>query len=217
MSSTAERGALATVALRSPTRRFAFVGAGLLAATALTGLAVWLRGRSVTPLPVLQAVPDFRFVAQDGAVFSSTQLKGKVWIGNFIFSRCPTICPTFSKHMATIQKSTPQAIEMVSFSVDPLFDTPARLLSYGERFNADFTRWHFLTADSETPVTQLSAALFQPLDKSPVEDLAALVHGSHFILVDQQQNVRGFYKFNDAEALAAVVADAKRLFSERSH
>ncbi len=196
-------------------RGVSYVVLALFLTVALMVFAFGLRrGQTETPLQQLGSVPTFSFTAQDGQVFSSQQLKGKVWVGNFIFSRCPTICPTFSRHMATIQKSTPPEVNLLSFSVDPLYDTPERLKVYGDRFSADFSRWRFLTADSETPVTELSKALFQPLERPKDEDLASLVHGSYFILVDRHQQVRGFYKFNDPESLKAIVVDAKRLLEE---
>ncbi len=195
-------------------RRYRFALVSLFCALALTGVAFVLQRTAQPPLPVLAAVPAFELTDETAAPFGSQQLAGRVWIGNFVFTRCPTICPTFSKHMATIQRTTPSDIALVSISVDPKFDTPETLKAYGERFGAVAGRWHFLTAPEIAPINALSQSLFQPLERPDNGDLAALVHGSYFILVDAKAQVRGFYKFNDAEALERVVRDAKRLLHE---
>jgi protein SCO1 len=195
-------------------RRYRFALISLVCASALTGAAFLVQRSAQPPLPVLADVPAFELTDETAAPFGSPQLLGRVWIGNFIFTRCPTICPTFSKHMATIQRSTPSDVSLVSISVDPKFDTPEKLKAYGEQFGAVAGRWHFLTAAEIGPINTLSQALFQPLERPDNGDLASLVHGSYFILVDAKARVRGFYKFNDAEALKRVIRDADQLLRE---
>ena len=79
------------------------------------------------PLPVLGLVPSFQLTDQSGAAYSSKALEGQVWVANFVFTRCPTICPTFTAKMATIQKKTGDDVRLVSFTVDPEFDTADKL------------------------------------------------------------------------------------------
>jgi protein SCO1/2 len=82
------------------------------------------------PLPQLGAMPDFTFTRHDGQPFGSAQLRGRPFIANFIFTRCPTICPAFTRKMVGVQERTTASgpgLQLVSFSVDPKYDTPERL------------------------------------------------------------------------------------------
>ena len=90
----------------------------------------------------------FSLVDQTGQPFTDAALRGKVSIVSFVFTRCDTICPVISMKMARIQEKTfdlSRDIKLVSFSVDPEYDTPARLAEYADKYGADPERWRFLT------------------------------------------------------------------------
>ena len=167
-----------------------------------------------TPL-VLSTMPSFSFTDQAGEAFGTEQLHGKPWIANFIFTRCPTICPMFTAKMAEVQtrvKADGLDVHLVSFSVDPAFDSPEVLAAYAKEHGADPARWTFLTGDPEAiraaVVTGLKIAA-QPV--GPDQDLASVFHGSHFVLVDAEGRVRGYYDSADADATTRMLADLQRL------
>jgi protein SCO1 len=108
-------------------------------------------GLSPAHLPVYGSVPDFALIDQRGRPVRRSDLEGKVWIASFIFTNCPDECPLMTSEMARLQSDLAHMadLRLVSISVDPDRDTPAVLLQYAERFNADPDRWFFLTGDKQ--------------------------------------------------------------------
>lgn len=172
------------------------------------------------PLPQLGALPDFSFTRQDGQPFGSAQLRGHPFIANFIFTRCPTVCPAFTRKMAHVQQSTDSHgthLQLVSFSVDPKYDTPERLAEYGQLHGANFTRWSFLTGDydilKDTIVQGFKVSMGREAGADE-NDLLSIFHGTHFVLVDSKGQIRGYYDSADSESTERLLGDVKRLVRE---
>ncbi len=161
------------------------------------------------PLPVLGTVPTFELTSHAGTAYPSNTLDGKVWVANFVFTRCPTICPTFTAKMASIQKKAPKLLHLVSFTVDPEFDTPARLAEYATKFQAS-PRWAFLTGHRAAIEAVVVKGMMQTMVKGD-GSLMSIGHGSYFVLIDGKQQIRGFYRFNDVDSVEQVVRDATAL------
>ncbi|WP_224371553.1 SCO family protein [Hyalangium versicolor] len=188
------------------------------------GLAALTLGflRSQAPsesLPRLGTLPDFAFTRQDGSAFGSAQLRGHPYVANFIFTRCPTVCPAFTRKMARVQKETdafgPQ-LQLVSFSVDPTYDTPERLAEYAHKHGANAARWSFLTGDyarlKDTVVNSFKISMGREnLDEA---DVMGIFHGNHFVLVDGTGEIRGYYESADDAAFEKLLRDADRLARE---
>jgi protein SCO1/2 len=175
-----------------------------------------VRARPPEPLPQLGALPAFTFTRQDGQPLGLEQLKGRPWVANFIFTRCPTICPLFTQKMKGVQEKTAgfgEKLPLVSFSVDPKYDTPERLAAYAQKHGAKSERWSFLTGDYDllkgTIVQGFKVSMGR--ENQDEEDLLAIFHGTHFVLVDAQGQIRGYYDSDDAEATERLVRDAERL------
>lgn len=207
-----------TLAAATRPGRGVWLGAVLAAALA-AGLAVsWMRGPAPPP-PELGTIPAFTLTDQSGEPFGSQALAGKVWIADFIFTRCPTICPALTAKMARLQKQARQrglAVEFVSFSVDPEHDTPERLKAFGRKHGADFGNWHFLTgtfdAIKSTVTDAMKISMGRDSAAEPV-DPEGVLHGTHFVLVDGRQTIRGYYRSKDAAELQQLLDDAARLGS----
>ncbi len=190
----------------------ALLGVGILG---LVGYRVaGPRESLLVELPVLSAVPAFAFVDQSGAPFTSTSLQGKVWVANFIFTRCPNVCPKFTAKMGTLQdrsKAQLPALKLVSFTVDPENDTPEVLAAYGEKFHADFTRWQFVRGERPELEKVIRQGMLQPMDQGDGKDLNTVVHGSYFALIDAKLQVRGVYRFTEPGSIDEVLRDARLL------
>lgn len=206
-----------TQKLPAPPRRHPAVYLGLLA-VALVALVVWRarspRESSRVELPVMSHVPEFSFVDQNGARFDSAQLDGQVWVANFIFTRCPNICPRFTAKMASLQTKSGESepkLKLVSFTVDPDYDTPAVLKTYGEKYKADFSRWTFARGEKPALEKLIREGMLQPMDWGDGKDLNTVVHGSYFALIDGQRQVRGVYKFSEAGSVDEALRDARVL------
>jgi protein SCO1 len=180
----------------------------------VVGIPLGLKLQRQLTLPVLLEAPHFTLTDARGLRFSSDkQLLGKVWVGNFIFTRCPSICPTFTAKMQRIQAASDSRVQLVSFTVDPDFDTPEVLAAYAQKHRADPLRWHFLTGTYEALTQVVVDGLKVPMDKVG-GDLKSVGHGSRFVLVDPRGQVRGFYGFDDPDAVESVVRDTQRLLEE---
>lgn len=162
-------------------------------------------------LPDLYAVPDFTLTAQDGREFlSSRELKGKVWMGQFIFTTCTGPCPRMATLLGRIQNATTDLadVRFVSFTVDPENDTPQALTEFGRRHKADFSRWSLLTGPKQA-LHYLKREVFKLGDVD-----ATLNHSTRLILIDRKMRVRAFPESDDPEKLAAIVADIRSLLAE---
>ena len=138
--------------------------------------AVWaVRAPLPPPPPVLATLPAFSLTSQDGASFGSRELEGKVWVASFVFTRCTTVCPAVTATMARIQDRTRNlepAFHLVSFSVDPAFDTPARLAEYARAHRASPRLWTFLTG----PEQAVQAAVVKGLRETMGRDGGTITH-----------------------------------------
>jgi protein SCO1 len=164
----------------------------------------------------LGTLPDFTFTRQDGQPFGRAQLLGQPFVANFIFTRCPSICPVFTQKMARLQKRTEplgSRLALVSFSVDPGYDTPERLTAYAARHGADPARWSFLTGDytrlQETIVGGFKIAMGR--ESEDQNDIPGIFHGSHFVLVDATGEIRGYYDSEDDDTVERLTRDAEHL------
>ena len=193
-----------------------FLWVALASAVCLVLTVVALVRPRPEPLQRLGRLPAFSFTRQDGQPFGLKQLEGRPWVANFIFTRCPTICPVFTRKMAGVQKQTAALGELalVSFSVDPKYDTPERLTAYAQKHGADPSRWSFLTGEYEqlkgTIVGGFKIAMGRE-EGGDETDIASIFHGSHFVLVDRTGEIRGYYNSEHDDDVERLVRDAGRL------
>lgn len=172
------------------------------------------------PPPIYGPVPEFVLRNQLGDTFGSSDLQSKVWVANFIFTRCKTVCPVFSQAMENLQTQTlkgsnPGDLQLVSFSVDPDFDTPEVLRTYSQNYNAKNGYWHFLTGSTDAVKDVVIRGLKVHMgDADKVEKPEALLHGSHFVLVGRNMNIRGYYPVDDEQTIDQILRDINKLTIE---
>lgn len=197
--------------LRPPTPIWPLMLLAIVFATLATGLTVWWQSRP-QPLPGLFAAPKFELTSQNGTTVSSESLKGKAWVANFIFTNCPGPCPRMTAAMAATAKSIDNSrVRFVSFSVDPKRDLPPVLKIYGNKFDADHSRWFFLT---EPGTSYLDIAAGFKVAAKPADGSTPILHSELMFLVDSAGNVRGAYSHNSDEAMKQLVTDIGRLLNE---
>ena len=169
-----------------------------------------------SPAPKPQrALPDFSLTAVtvDGtSPFDLAALRGRVWIADFVFTRCSGPCPMLSANMAGLQKKLPKSIGLLSFTVDPDNDGPEALAQYARKFSADPQRWFFLTGERAELVRLVRDGFLLPV----VENAAAspgerFAHSTKFVLVDADGKIVGWYDGDDAASLDKLAEDAARL------
>ncbi|MGE6376367.1 SCO family protein [Peribacillus muralis] len=135
---------------------------------------------------------DFSYIDQDGKPFSKSDLKGKVWVADFIFTSCETVCPPMTSNMSKLQQQLKdegvEDVEFVSFSVDPEIDKPEVMKKYGNQFNVDYRNWHFLTGYGQEEIEQFALDNFKTLVKKPEKE-DQVIHGTSFFLMDQEGKI----------------------------
>lgn len=134
-------------------------------------------------------VQDFEATDQNGEVVSLSKLKGKVWIADFIFTSCNTVCPPMTSNMAKLQEKMKEAnvpVEIVSFSVDPERDTPKVQEKFIKSRGGDLSNWSFLGGYSFDYVKNMSESSFKSGATKPPEGTDQFTHGTSFYLVNQE-------------------------------
>jgi len=165
------------------------------------------------PLPVYGAMPDFVLQDQDNRAVRLADLRGKVWVADVIFTRCAGQCPLMSSHLQAIASRIPASapVQFVTFTTDPGYDTPPVMKKYAQRYNADTSRWIFLTGSKPA----LRGVIVDGLKLTAMDKAAAqqenpvdlFVHSAKFVLIDGAGQIRGYYD-GETEAAIAQVADA---------
>lgn len=152
------------------------------------------------PLPVYGQVADFTLTNQDGQAVSLADLRGKVWVADIIFTRCPGPCLKMTRQMKELEQALPAGspAKLITLTTDPDFDTPPVLKTYGELSTADPNRWRFLTgtkkqiADLAIDSLKLTAIAKKPEERESAQDL--FVHSTIFVIVDKQGRLRGVFE-----------------------
>ncbi|MBI3249428.1 MAG: SCO family protein [Deltaproteobacteria bacterium] len=181
-----------------------------------------LGGISSSSLPDYGAVPDFQLTERNGATLSRAELIGGVWVADFIFTRCQGSCPLLATRMAAIQQQLPtgskQPIRLVSFSVDPDWDTPERLREYAARYRADPKRWLFLTGSYQTMTDLIRNGFHLGIVKAGDAPNAApsepIIHSDRLVLVDSTGRIRGYYQATNQEGFGHLLQDLEVLRRE---
>ncbi len=182
----------------------------------LASLALAVSRRLPDPPPAILELPAFRLTSDKNLPFGSDELRGKVWVANFIFTSCPAACPRLMEKMGQIQHRTRnagEAVHLVSFTVDPENDTPDKLAEYGRRFKASPYRWTLLTGDlgqiEKTVIKGFKLAMGKDAD-----NLFQIFHSERFVLVDGEGRIRGYYDA-DKEGIDHLVRDISLVLNVR--
>jgi len=180
------------------------------------GFAVcFLTGCQREVLPVLGVVPPFVLTERSGTTVTQAELQGHIWVGDFIYTRCPDICPMLTARMGELRGRIEPAgdpIRFVSFTVDPEGDTPQALRDYARRVGAP-PDWWFLTGNRVAIATLLRDG-FHVAFPEAAEGTGLITHGDNFVLVDRRLRIRGYYHGSDEADLARLVRDVLQLRAE---
>ena len=166
-------------------------------------------------LPVLSTVPDFALIDQDGKPIQLADLKGKIWVADLIFTKCEGICPVMSSNFSKLQNSLAKTdVRLVSFSVDPEYDSGAVLREYASRYNADPAKWTFVTGHRPTIFSLAKTGFLLGVDSAGLTPEALVTHSEKFVLIDKQGQMRGYYNGTDSTSEIRILEDISRLQDE---
>lgn len=158
-------------------------------------------------------IRDFEYFNQDSVLVRSSELKGKIWISDFFFSHCPTICPPMTSQMKRLNANLSdlsEHIQFLSFSIDPKRDQPSRLREYMTEHGIKANNWMFLTGD-EAATHELGVNYFFVSATDDTDEPGGFAHGDIFTLVDHEGRVRGIYHGTETQAVDSLERDVRKL------
>ena len=139
-------------------------------------------------------IADFAFTNQNGKVITQKDYENTIYVADFFFTTCPTICPKMTDNMVWLQnqlKNNPE-VKLLSFSVTPDIDTPDVLKKYALEKGVDDARWNLVTGNKKD-IYYLARKSYLAVKTGKPEELYDMVHTENFILVDKNKRIRGFY------------------------
>lgn len=163
---------------------------------------------------IAAAAPSFCFENQEAQAFCSDELRGKVYLVDFFFTHCPSICVKMKRNLLTVQnelKAEPNFV-ITSFTIDPARDSASVLAIYATKLGVDTKQWTFLTGNRDSIYATADRFLTEAAEdeNSP----GGFMHAGNFILVDQQGRIRGYYNGVDEKEMPRLTKDIKSLLHE---
>jgi protein SCO1/2/putative membrane protein len=180
-----------------------FVIVGALAATALVGFFIRRGSRD--------RVPDFALTERSGAPLTRKDLLGKVWVGEFIFTRCAGACPVMVSRMMGVYKKFPQATYL-SVTVDPAYDTPEVLRNY-QKNNSLPPEWLFATGDDAAIQNLMKKGFLLSMGPGSTPE-ERIIHSDRLVIVDRYGRSRGSYTTSTMEGMGEMEAQLARVLAE---
>jgi protein SCO1/2 len=164
---------------------------------------------------VYHQIPSFRFLNQDSVFVSEKDVEGKVYVADFFFTTCPTICPKMKTQMLRIYEryKDRDEVRIISHSIDPDFDTPNVLKDYATRLQMKAPKWNLLTGDKAAIYTLGQKSYMVSAQEDPNE-AGGFVHSGAFILVDKNRHVRGIYDGTVEAEVNHLLEDMEILLKE---
>lgn len=165
---------------------------------------------------VYHKIPAFSFINQDGDTVTEKNYEGKVYLADFFFTTCPSICPKMSNTLELVQEKlmNENDFAILSHTIDPEYDTPSILKKYAQEHHADSTIWTFVTGNKDSIYT-ICENSYMAFAKKDIEAPGGYVHSGFLILIDKQKHIRGVYDGTRAELVPQIVNDVKILLNEK--
>jgi protein SCO1/2 len=161
-------------------------------------------------------IPAFRFLNQDSVWVSEKDMAGKIYIADFFFTSCPTICPKMKTQLLRIYEryAKNDGIRILSHRIDPSFDTPSVLKQYASRLQVKAPRWNMLTGD-KAALYKLGEKSYMVTAQEDKNEAGGFVHSGAFILVDKNRHVRGIYDGTQETEVNHLIEDIEILLQEK--
>lgn len=164
---------------------------------------------------IYHTIAPFQFVDQDSRLITNADFKDQVYVADFFFTSCRTICPIMKTQMLRVYEATAAMpdVKILSHTIDPEYDTVALLHDFAERLGVESKRWHFVTGvkDSIYKIAQTSYFATAMEDKAEPD---GFIHSGAFLLIDKKQRIRGKYDGTKEAEVNKLIADIKKLRRE---
>ena len=164
-------------------------------------------------------IGDFKFQNQNKKTITQKEINGKVFVAEYFFTTCQSICPLMNKQMQRIQEEFKgnENLKILSFTVDPAIDNTDALEKYAKEMNAIEGQWHFLTGQKEAlySLARKSFFILKPAEAQNLGDAGSdFIHTNNFVLVDQKKRIRGYYDGTNEEEVSNLILDISILLKD---
>jgi len=164
---------------------------------------------------IYQTIPPFSYFNQDSVAVSDKDFNGKIYVADFFFTSCTSICPIMHRNMLDIYKEFKDNpnVKLLSHSIDIKYDLPSRLKSYAGKLGVEGNQWEFVHGSRDS-IFNIAAKSYLVSAFEDSSDPQGLVHQGWFILVDTKKQLRGAYDGTKADQVKKLMDDMKKLLKE---
>ncbi len=165
---------------------------------------------------IFHQIPSFAFLNQDSVLINEKTYEGKIYVADFFFTSCPTICPKMKTQMLRIYQRYEDnpSILLLSHSIDPTYDQPHVLKNYANRMEVSSKKWNFVTGKKED-IYRLGQKSYMVTAQKDEKEAGGFVHSGAFILIDTKRHVRGIYDGTKEEEVNKLIEDIELLLNEK--
>ncbi|MFW5759513.1 MAG: SCO family protein [Cyclobacteriaceae bacterium] len=164
---------------------------------------------------VYHSIPEFAFVDQDSSWVTEETMAGKIYVADFFFTTCPTICPLMKNQMMRVYdkyENNPEVV-LLSHSIDPVYDSVRVLKDFASRLGVKSEKWHFVTGKKED-IYSIGEKSYMVTTQEDENEPGGYIHSGAFILVDKERRIRGFYDGTVREDVDELMKDMDILLTE---
>ncbi len=159
-------------------------------------------------------IADFSFINQDSAVITNASFKDKIYVADFFFINCPSICPEMSKQMYRVYEKflENENVGLLSHTIDPSYDTVAALANYADLLGVSSPKWEFVTGDKDQ-IYDIGETSYMVVANEDENAPGGFIHSGAFLLIDKKRQIRGVYDGTIASQVDLLMKDINRLLS----
>ncbi len=165
---------------------------------------------------VYHEIADFSFINQVGDTITNADVAGKIYVADFFFTSCPTICPIMKKEMLRVfeQYKDQPDFKILSHSIDPTHDTQEVLKDYSEKLGVEnASTWNFLTGEQEK-IYEIGQTSYLTTAMADQDEPGGFLHSGAFLLVDGDGRIRGVYDGTKSDQVDRLIADIPKLLNQ---
>lgn len=162
------------------------------------------------------AISDFELINQNGQTITQNDYKNKIYVADFFFTTCKTICPIMTDHMYSIQKKilNDDGVKLLSHTVIPSIDSVAQLKRYAKQKGVNDRKWNLVTGDKKQ-IYELARKSYLAVKTTGNGDAYDMIHTENFMLIDKKRQIRGFYDGTNPEDIERLLSDISILKNEK--
>jgi len=164
---------------------------------------------------IYHTIRDFSFTNQDGRVITQETFKGKIYVADFFFTTCPTICPIMKTQMLRVYekfRDNPEVM-ILSHTIDPQHDSVEVLHEFADRLGVISDKWHFVTGD-EAEIYDIGQNSYMVTAREDPDEPGGYLHSGAFLLIDKERRIRGIYDGTKEDKVDELLKDINILLKE---